>query len=224
MARPWATSSRLALRVRRNRPFVYRHNGPAGVPPLPARVAVLPFENGTGDFVEVIRDERKLWNLSRASYFEVIEALPPERWAKDFAADLTASGRFASVRFVYSQEELAGEEVVVDGTLVRAYLMGAGGGEFELALRALATRDGRSLWEARLVRTHPTWDPSQLHRWAQGDMAEMFAEAGEGLAKALAARPAAAGASSLTEPTPAKGRAAEGAPVDETIRKILEGK
>lgn len=204
------------------RPFVYRPNGPAGVPPVPVRVAVLPFENGTEDFVEVIRHERKLWNLSRASYFEVIEALPPERWARDLAADLAASGRFASVRFVYSLAELAGEEVVVEGTLVRAYLMGVGGGEFELALRARATRDGKALWAALLVRTHPRWDASQLHRWAQGDMAEMFAEAGEGLAQALAARPVAG--SAAPGPKPSAGRPAEGEPVDETIRRILEGK
>jgi len=195
-------------------PFVYRPTRPAGVPAAPVKVAVLPFENGTGDFVEVIRDQRKLWNLSRASYFSVIEALPPERWARELAADLAASGRFASARFVYARDELAGDEVAVEGTLVRAYLMGAGGGEFELSLQARAPREAPPLWTARLVRTHPVWDGSQLHQWAQGDMAGMFAEAGEGLAKALAARSGAA------RPRPAAGDQ----PVDETIRKILEGK
>jgi hypothetical protein len=48
-------------------------------------------------------------------------------------------------------------------------------------------------------------------------MAGMFAEAGEGLAKALAAGPATDAAAPGVKP-------AERSPVDETIRKILEGK
>ena len=199
-------------------PFVYRPSGPAGVPPVPVKVVVLPFENGTDDFVESTRGpgQRKIWNLSRASFMEFIEALPPERWARELAADLAASGRFAGARFVYSREELSGDEVVVEGTLVRAYLWNIPAGQFELALKASAVRGGRPLWEARVARTNDPWNPKKLHEWAQEDMAGMFAEAGEGLAKALGARPAA-----RSSPT---GAAAAGEPFDDTIRRILEGK
>ena len=64
--------------------FTYRPAGPvAGVKPLEARVAVLPFENGTEDFVERMGPgTEKKWNLARKGLIGMMGALPPIFWSR----------------------------------------------------------------------------------------------------------------------------------------------
>ena len=94
-----------------NTNFVYKPNPPAaGAPKLPAKVAVLPFEDGTENFTKrgsTLSDGQ--YNLAKTGIPGVMTAMPPEFWGKSFADELAASGSFRSVRFVYSPSEIKDE-------------------------------------------------------------------------------------------------------------------
>lgn len=83
-----------------NTQFVYRPDPPVpGAPKLPAKVAVLPFADGTEDFTQrgSMWDPDQTFNLPRTGMTGVVDAITPELWAKMFAEDLSASGRDDSV-------------------------------------------------------------------------------------------------------------------------------
>lgn len=140
-----------------NTKFVYKPDAPtAGGAKLPAKVAVLPFKDGTEDFVQ----RGSVWthghyNLAKAGINGAVTALTPELWAKSFADDLAASGSFGSARFVYSSSELADEEFFVEGTVKKADwgIRIEDGNEFALALRATRRADNKVLWEKEFART-----------------------------------------------------------------------
>ncbi len=88
-----------------NSSFAYKPNpATAGGPKLPAKVAVLPFVDGTENFTmrgSVFSDGR--YNLAKAGMYKSMDALTPEFWGKSFADELAASGSFRAVRFVYGR-------------------------------------------------------------------------------------------------------------------------
>jgi len=218
----------------RTMPFVYRPGGPAaGAAPLPARLAVLPFEDGTEPYE--MKGSRfspdGLWfNLARGGIGGTIEPVTAPLWARSIAQELGASGRFRSVRFHMEAGEVVDEDYVVTGALARADISGAPQvpSTFELRLAAARRQDGRRVWE-RVVTRSILGDKEEYdgcgsslscmnersHAFLNRVLAGMFEEAGADLARTLAGKPGAA----ATAPGPA---AAE--PVDETIRRILEGK
>lgn len=191
-------------------PFRYAPRGAAPGPRVQARVAVVPFANGTEDFVErIVYGKERRWNLSRKGFADKIGALPPELWSKALADELAASGRFRSARFSYGGADLAGEDYAVEGTLLKAY---GPPGEWALALRAVRLRDGRQVWERQVSRTFERWDMSELHPQLNRAMQEMFEEAGADLARTLAA----------AQPAPA-GPAEGPQPVEMLIRRMGDG-
>lgn len=223
------------------KPFTYRPAGPkAAAPALPARLAVLPFEDATEDYEKkggYLEPETLWFNLARAGVPTVFEPVTAPLWAQAFARELGASGRFRSVRYCVDASEVQDEDYLVTGALLRADAAGGIMNANQYALRAVATRrrDGLKVWERAVART----DPSKRHDEACGTfgidcqvealhqdlrvvLAGMFEELGADLARALAGGPAGGGAA--PGPKPAATPAAGGETVDETIRKIMEGK
>lgn len=190
-------------------PFVYHpRTSPAAGPRAPVRVVVLPFANGTEDFVErIVYGKERRFNLSRKGFANVIGAVPPELWARAFAQELDASGRFRSAGFAYGREEAGAADVIVEGTLLKAY---GPPGEWALALRATRTAGGGPVWSREVSRTFTRFDMAEIHERLDETMRELFEEAGADLARTLAG-PA-------TDPGPAPA-----SPVEQTIRRVLGG-
>lgn len=190
-----------------DRTFVYKPSSPvAGRSKLPAKVAVIPFVDGTEDFTRrgglVSREVHKV-NLARFTSGSggLIDPVPPEAWSKALADEMAASGRFEAVRFLYARSELTDEDYVVEGTLEKAILdFGTSGDphEFGLALRALRVQDNATAWGQDLRKAPgnsggiaarcPTKQclANLYHGVVNRAMQEMFSEAGESLAAALA--------------------------------------
>jgi len=223
-------------------PHVYRPATPqAGVSALPFNVAVRPFQNGTEDFESrggPFGDSDFLYNITRTGIPFLYEPVTPALWAKDFAAELAASGRFRAVHFAFDVSELADEDCVVEGTVVKAYVAGKKPTEsqYELALHAVRPKDGRTVWERTVTRSGKIVDDeggypdckasmdcvrrlyhADLNRVMQG----LFADAGADLARALAG-PAPPAARQKGGPGDAATSPADS--VDETIERIMEGK
>ena len=217
------------------KPFVYRPVATrAAAPVAPARLAVLPFEDATEDYVKkggYLEPEKLWWNLARGGVPTVFEPVTAPLWAQAFARELEASGRFGAVRYCVDATELKGEDVVVSGVLLRADEAASWKQEDRYEFKAVATRrkDGRRVWERSVSRSLPGKEGAydcgafgiscwveRRHEDFRQVLAGMFEEAGADLARTLAGKPAA-------EPGPA-GTPASPEPVDDTIRKILEGR
>ena len=225
----------LAAGCASTRPFVYQPGTPrAGVPRVPVKVAVLPFRDGTEDFTRrgnVFQADTLAYNLAKTGIGGTIAAVTPPLWARAFADDLSASGRFQAARFAFDPSEVTDEEYVVDGTVLKAYAAGGWDvpSQFALELRAVRRKDGRSVWERTVARS-PKGDRSaydgcgaslecmndRVHAELNKILHELFDEAGEDLAKALGGRPA-SGAGDAA-------RGAEPESVERTIQRIMEGK
>jgi len=222
-----------------NPQFVYKPGAPvAGGTKLPVKVAVLPFKDGTEDFTRrgSIFSEGFTWNLAKTGVSDQISPLTPALWAKSFADDMTASGDFQAVRFIYSPSELTNEEFYIEGTLGKAYYYGhMDRNEFAIGLRAMRKTDNRLAWEKEVRRE---WKyPMTLHEGCGMNvqcrtdrilaatnkvMQGMFAEARADLVGTLAslskgqAGEARKGDETSTPQVPES--------VEQTIDKILKGK
>jgi hypothetical protein len=221
----------------RTAPFVYKPGGPAaGVTALPARLAVLPFEDTTEPYEmkgSRLNPDGLWFNLSRGGIGGVIEPVTAPLWARSFAQELAASGRFRAVSFRVEAAEVVDEDYVVSGALAQADIAGAPQvpSSFELRLAAARRQDGRRVWERTITRSilgdkkefegcgsSLSCINERSHAFLNRVLAGMFDEAGADLARSIGGRPGAAAG-----PAPGSMPAA-GEPVDETIRKILEGK
>jgi len=138
--------------------FAYKPNAHAeGGQKLPVRVAVLPFNDGTENFTKQGSDfdpESLRFNLAKTGIAGIITPVTPELWAKAFADDMSASGAFRAVRFLYSPSELVDEDFYIEGTLEKAYAVGGWTkpSEFFLALRAVRRSDKKAAWEKKVTR------------------------------------------------------------------------
>ncbi len=193
-------------------PFQYVPRGAVTPGPLvQASVAVLPFADGTEDFIErIVYGKERRWNLAKKGFVDQIGALPPELWSKALADELAASRRFQGVRFAYGSADLAGEGYAIEGTLLKAY---GPPGEWALALRAVRVKDGRQVWAREVSRTFERWDMRQVHPWLNHAMQEMFEEAGLDLARTLA-----------REAAGLPGPAAAEQPAESLLRQIGDGR
>ncbi len=221
----------------RTDPFVFKPGGPAaGVVPLPTRLAVLPFEDATEAYEmkgSRLKVEGLWFNLARGGIGGVIEPVTAPLWARSFAQELAASGRFRSVQYRVEAAEVVEEDYVISGTLAQADIAGDPKvpSRFELRLSAARRQDGRHAWERTVSRTilgdkkefegcgsDLTCINQRSHASLNRVLVGMFEEAGADLARTLVGKPGAA-------PGPADAvKPAASEPVDETIRKILEGK
>ena len=137
--------------------FVYEPNARAAVgPKLPVKVAVLPFKDGTENFTthgSVFAPDSFTINLVKAGIPGTSTALTPELWAKSFTADMTTSGAFRAVRFVYNRSELVDDDFFIEGTVERAYGTGSWDKPNEIALgfRAVRRADNRLVWEKEVT-------------------------------------------------------------------------
>jgi hypothetical protein len=113
--------------------FVYqRKPDPAQVArKLPVKVAVVAFDDGTRDFTSdgnifsghvfnLARTDINGLSLNTGAAFSV-SSLPAAKWSKSLAEDMTASGAFRSVKFIFSPSEVTDEDIVVEGVLTKAY-------------------------------------------------------------------------------------------------------
>ncbi len=149
-----------------NSNFVYKPSAPAaGAAKVPAKVAVLPFKDGTEDF----KDRGSIFssgqfNLAKAGVTGTITAITPDLWAKSFADDLVASGTFPSARFIYSASELADEDYFFEGTVKKANWGKTfdDANEFALALSAARRADKKVLWEKEVARAWKT--PGDIYK------------------------------------------------------------
>jgi len=208
---------------------------PAGAPAaLPVKVAVVAFGDGTEDFTKkgsyfsgyefnLAKTGINGLAINTGAAFHV-SPLPPEYWAKAFTEDLDASGAFRSVKLVLDRSGLSDEELVIEGTLLKATYRTKKGepDEFHLRLKALRVPGGNVAWEGDVSRNAPR--PSgladgcligscvidRIHCYFGTVMQGMFAEARAGLVQA-AAPP--------VEKRPAS--PAAGDSVDEIVNRIL---
>jgi hypothetical protein len=139
-----------------NSQFVYKPGPPeAGGAKLPVNVAVLPFKDGTEDFTQRGSSSAGGYiNIAKAGYRSIITALPPPLWAKYLADDLAASGDFRSVRFAYDTSEISSEEVIIEGTVLKAYhpFMGTDPNLFAVRLDARIGKGGKAFWQKDISR------------------------------------------------------------------------
>lgn len=201
---------------------------------LPIKAAVIAFGDGTEDFKKkgsffsgyefnLAKTGINGLAINTGAAYDV-SPLPPESWAKAFAEDLRASGAFRSVSLVLDGSGLSDEELVVEGTLVKATFRTKKGepDEFLLRLKARRAPGGTVVWEGDVSRSAPR--PPELtsgcligscvieriHGYFGTVMQGMFAEARSGLIPA-AAPPA--------EKRPASPAAGES--VDAIVNRIL---
>ncbi len=225
-----------------NSTFVYKPGAPAETgSKLPVKVAVLPFQDGTGDFTQrgsIWAPESLTYNLAKAGIGGSITALTPDLWAKSFADDMTASGAFQGVRFIYSASELADADIYIEGTVQKVYVAVSWEkpSEFALGLRALRKTDNRPVWAKEVTRAWKKSNPYDTcgkfslkcevdlwHAEMNRAMQAMFAEARTDLLETLASSSGGrAGEGSLSgtaSPTPSAPES-----VESTIEGILKGK
>lgn len=218
--------------------LVYKPGPPeAGVARAPVKLAVLPFTDGTEEFMrrgKVLEPETLRWNLAKSGIDGQINALTPAFFAKSFAEELGASGRFASVRFLYDAAELTDEDYRVEGTVYKATVSGAWNqpNDFVLRFRALRAADGLPVWEKTVSRSYvntpdiyagcgATDRQCQAARGQaslNGLMRGIFSEAGAALAEALSPGTDARFPAASPTRSPAPGS------VDDTIERIMKEK
>lgn len=218
-----------------NRDFAYNPGKyQAGTRQLPFEIGVLPFSDGTEDFVQrgsVFAPETVYYNLTKPDAGS-INRMPAWMWGKAFAQELAASGRFRSVRFVFGPSDLVAEKFYVEGTIekaIGAYEHAANRipNLFALRLRALRRTDGKQVWEKSVSRSW-TYDPhivedcdstqcavDRYHAEANRAMQEMFAEAEADLAARLEVDATGGAAAERGDAVPET--------VDSAIKRILNG-
>ena len=140
-----------------NSQFVYKPGPPGAVgPKLPVKVAVLPFKDGTEDFTRRGSDMGPggYVNIAKAGYRSIITALPPPLWARYLAEDMAASGDFRAVRFAYDTSEISNDEVMIEGTVLKAYhpFWGTDPNLFAVRLGARIGKDGKTFWQKDISR------------------------------------------------------------------------
>ncbi len=221
-----------------NTSFTYKPNPPAaGGAKLPAKVAVLPFTDGTENFTKrgsAFGDGQ--FNLAKAGISGSMDALTPELWGKAFADDLAASGSFQSARFVFAPSEIRDESYSLDGTLKKVYFAATFdyANEILVSFRATRVSDKKVVWEKESGRVWKTprnvyagcgmaiqCMTDKMHGDWNKEMASIFAEARADLVGTLAGL--AEGVSASGAAPKAAGQSA-GESVDRTIDKILKGK
>lgn len=225
-----------STRVLTYRPRPPAAPGAAGAQQLPARIAVLPFADETEAFGQrgsIFDPDELTYNMVKVGAWDSLEPLTPPLLAKAFAEELAASGRFRSARFVYEAAEASEADWLVTGAVRKAYM--AGGwerpNEYELELRATRRTGGPPAWVKTVSHARPSprdlyegcgvsvsCSAGRLHDSVLAVLQDLFEEAGADLARALAGggRPAAP-AGSAPQPDAKE-------PVDDTIRRILEGR
>lgn len=226
-------------------PFVYRPSQPStGSRRLPLHVAVLPFPDGNGATVAGGKrpvDPGRL-DLTKVGLFGMIDPVPPEAFAKAFADELAASGRFRAVRSVRTAGDLPDADVRVEVGVEKAAIAASGNVSSEIAIRFRALRGAERLpaWEHIVARR---WtDPPDLyeecaranlkpelavrcyadrmHERLNDEMRALFSDAGSMLAAALG--PPAGDDPGGGEPKP--GRPAQPPESDdELVERILKG-
>jgi len=139
--------------------FVYKPGPPeAGVAKVPVKLAILPFADGTEDFIrrgKVLEPETLRFNLAKSGIDGHINALTPAFFAKSFSEELAASGRFRSVRFLSTVAELVDEDYRIEGTVEKATVSGAWNqpNDFVLRFRAMRKVD-EPVWEKTVSRSY----------------------------------------------------------------------
>lgn len=234
----FATSLAMAAGCAVNSSFTYKPNtATPGGSKLAAKVAVLPFVDGTENFTKrgsALSDGK--YNLAKAGIAGSMDALTPELWGKSFADDLAASGSFQSARFVFAPSEVKDEGYSVDGTLKKVNFAATFdyANEILVSFRATRVSDRKVVWEKETGRVWKTprniysgcslgiqCMTDRMHGDWNKEMASIFAEARADLVGTLAGL-SEGGAVGGAAPTAAGQPAGES--VDRTIDRILKGK
>jgi hypothetical protein len=160
--------------------FAYKPSAPVtGARKLPVKIAVLPLTDATEDFTRREgSNERKVpveYNLAKAGWGPMIDALTPELWAKGLADEMTASGSFQAVRLVYSPSELTDEEYCIGGRLEKAsvFVKNNVPNEFALGLDAVRRADNRKVWSTAVSRK---WTPTGINYEGCGGSPQCFVD------------------------------------------------
>jgi hypothetical protein len=213
-----------------NPTFVYKPSAPAwGVQKLPVKVAVVAFQDGTGDeTMRMTPSGPSHVNLANTGIEYRIDAQTTDLWAMAFAKELAASGAFQAVRFVYGAAEAREDELVIEGIVTRADLAISGAAtpdRLSLGLTARRTKQGGVFWEKTVSRERTqgymykcglSWQcySDTLHAYYNKLLTGMFREAGQDLAAALAR----GGGNERS------GESGNTGSADDTIEGILKGK
>jgi hypothetical protein len=184
--------------------FVYQRkpNPVRDAPKLPVKVAVVAFQDGTGDFTSqgniisghvfnLAKTDINGLSINTGAAFSV-SSLPPGRWAKSLAEDMAASGSFRSVKFIFGPSEVTDEDYLIEGVLTKAYYttISKKPDEFNLHLTVRRMPDNTVIWEGDAGRSgiRPSGLTSgcftyggcvidRIHGYLNGVMQGIFADA-----------------------------------------------
>jgi hypothetical protein len=218
--------------------YVYKPSAPSsGGRKLPLKLAVLPFSDATEDFTQrgsLFQPENLAYNLAKTGIQGRIDALTPGYWAKAFAEETAASGDFRSVRFVYAESELSGEDYRIEGTVEKATIRGGEKpNEFAVRFRAFRAAERAPLWEKSVSRSWKRTPAELVAECGPGNidcrverhrrdldqaMRDILTEARADLVRILAPRDGGDAQDGLPVSAPPPG----GESVDETIGNILK--
>lgn len=193
------------------------------------KVGVLPFKDGTEDYVKKGKSfpVDLTYNLARTSRADMFPQLEPAIVGKYFADELESSGAFESVEFLLGGEGKEKKDVFVGGTIkiaefyVRAPILGS-----KVQLRATfefeaSDRRGENFWRQTVRRPWIDWSVLHRQKKSAGEkkvssylLRGMYKEALGGLLSALEDR---GGSGARISP----GLAGDPA-TDELIREILK--
>ncbi len=224
-----------------NSTFVYKPYALAvGVSKLPVKIAILPFMDGTENFM--LRGNALFspeYNLAKGGINGQMTALTPEMWAKSFADEMESSGGFHTVRFIYNRAEISDEDYFVDGTLEKAYAAFEASEalyQFALVLTAHRKTDGSPVWQKKIAgswRYTPAMHGGcglgsrqciidHHHALVNRAMREIFAEARTDLVRTLAS-PGDRSGQFAPRPAASPQMLPAGESVDVEIERILKG-
>ncbi len=219
-----------------NTAFVYKPGAPeVDTPKLPVKIAVLPLQDGTEDFT--MRGSNLgggYVNLAKSGLAYRFNVLQADRWGKSFADDLKSSGCFRSVRFIYDTAEAAEDEVVIAGTITKAYLSIHGGSvpsSLAVTLNARLGTQEKVFWEKSVAREESLEKGygvgcgvsrqcavDQCHAYYNNIVREVFFEARRDLIMTLGR------SSSSKDEQPRKSTSTVSESADRLIEQIIRGK
>jgi hypothetical protein len=181
---------------------------------LPVNIAVVAFEDKTRDFTSegnifsgylfnlARTDINGTWLLAGAAFS--VSSLPAAQWSKVLAEEMSVSGAFRTVKFVFSPSEVPDGEIVVEGALTKAYFTTINDkpDEFMLHLKARKTHDNTVAWEGDVgkIAVRPGGLTTtclgyggcvvgRIHEYLNGVMQGIFADVRRDLVLALAPPP-----------------------------------
>ncbi|MFC1679998.1 hypothetical protein ACFL2T_07300, partial [Elusimicrobiota bacterium] len=173
--------------------FIYQANTPTDSPQLGGKLVVLPFEDGTEDFVVRGGKMHGTANITKGGMSALgvtVSFIPPELWARSFADELKGSGAFQSVDYLSDPSEITDQGIVVRAKILASYyqlrVSNYANTKFEVSFWADSQPQGERIWE-RTVRVNGEKTPMVAHKEIMMYIRRLLGQARGDLVRALMA-------------------------------------